>query len=241
LIAFSPQPALEDTPAEVKKKPEVIVTEANYDTDKHDLAITQKKPEPEAPAVTAPQSVAPEFTGSVAVAPKAAAFPNSASAQTETEEARPDEAKPDEAKPDAGAALYGFEAATGMDWSMLAYELGLSGIAQELVANSQLQAYADKRIVLQLPGELLELVNDLNRGEILQALQQKLGVSLRLELIATAGLTGQTPLQAKQQREHDARVCAIAAIRDDEMVKKLQHVFDAELDEASVVKIDSNG
>ena len=124
---------------------------------------------------------------------------------------------------------------------MLAYRLGLTGIAQELVANSQLSSHADNRIVLQLPGELYELVNDLNRAEILQALRQKLGVSLRLELTASQGLTGVTPLQAKQQREHDERVSAIAAIRDDEMVKKLQHVFDAELDEASVVKIDSNG
>jgi hypothetical protein len=124
---------------------------------------------------------------------------------------------------------------------MLAYKLGLTGIAQELVANSQLKSYAENRIVLQLPGELYELVNDLNSGEILQALQQKLGVSLRLELTASPGVTGVTPLQAKQQREHDERVSAIAAIRDDEMVKKLQHVFDAELDEASVVKIDSNG
>jgi len=93
---------------------------------------------------------------------------------------------------------------------------------------------------LQLPNELHELVNDLTRTEILQALQQKLGVSLRLELTATAHLTGITPLQAKQLREQEERVAAIAAIREDVMVRKLKHVFDAELDEASVVKIDSN-
>jgi hypothetical protein len=63
---------------------------------------------------------------------------------------------------------------------------------------------------------------------------------LRLELTAIAHLTGITPLQAKQQREQQERVAAIAAIREDVMVRKLQHVFDAELDEASVVKIDSN-
>jgi DNA polymerase-3 subunit gamma/tau len=251
LIAFSPQPARVDTSEEVKKKPEVIVTGAINGNVKRDAGVTQQKRQPNPPALTVPQSVAPEFTGSVAVLPKGAASLNSESAQAEPghaksdeakpDEAKPDEAKPDEAKPEAGAAGYGFEAETGMDWSMLAYKLGLTGIAQELVANSQLQSYADKRIVLQLPGELYELVNDLTRAEILQALQQKLGVSLRLELIAAAGLSGETPLQAKQQREHDERVSAIAAIRDDEMVKKLQHVFDAELDEASVVKIDSNG
>ena len=241
LIAFSPQPALVQTSEKVKKKPEVIVTEANSDTGQRDSRVTQERQESTTPDPTVPRSVAQEFHGSVAVPCKAAASPNTESSRAEPGAAKPDAAKPDEAKPEAGAAGYGFEAEAGLDWSMLAYKLGLTGIAQELVANSQLQSYTDKRIVLQLPGELYELVNDLTRTEILQALQQKLGVSLRLELTATAGLTGETPLQAKKQREYDDRVSAIAAIRDDEMVKKLQHVFDAELDEASVVKIDSNG
>ena len=126
------------------------------------------------------------------------------------------------------------------DWSTVAYNLNLTGLAQELVANSQLQSFSNEHIDLQLPYELHELVNDHTRAEILQALQQKLGVSLRLELTATAHLTGITPLQAKQLREQQERVAAIAAIREDVMVRKLQHVFDAELDEASVVKIDSN-
>jgi DNA polymerase-3 subunit gamma/tau len=126
------------------------------------------------------------------------------------------------------------------DWSTAAYKLGLTGLAQELVANSQLKSFSDDCIDLQLPYELHELVNDLTRAEILQALQQKHGVSLRLELTATAHLSGITPLQAKQLREQQERVAAIAAIREDVMVRKLQHVFDAELDEASVVKIDSN-
>jgi DNA polymerase-3 subunit gamma/tau len=241
LIAFSPQPALVDAPQEVKKKPEVIATEANHNIGKQDSGETQQKREPGSPALTVTRPVAPEFTESVALSPQVAASPNSESVQAEPAEAKPAKAKLAEVKPEARDAGYGFETETGMDWPTLAYNLGLTGIAQEMVANSQLQTYADKRIVLQLPGELHELVNDLTRAEILQALQEKLGVSLRLELNATAGLTGETPLQAKQRREHVERVSAIAAIRDDEMVKKLQHVFDAELDEASVVKIDSNG
>jgi len=137
-------------------------------------------------------------------------------------------------------AASGIDDGNNIDWSTAAYNLGLTGLAQELVANSQLLSFSHERIDLQLPDELHELVNDLIRAEILQALQQKLGVSLRLELTAAANLSGITPLQAKQLREQQERVAAIAAIRDDAMVRKLQHVFDAELDEASVVKIDSN-
>jgi hypothetical protein len=125
------------------------------------------------------------------------------------------------------------------NWSAIAYELGLSGLAQEIVANSLLQSDADGRIKLQLPAELLELVNDVTRTEILQALELKLGVSLRLEFSAAAVLVGETPLQAKLRREQEERDAAIVAIREEATVKKLQHAFAAELDETSVVKVES--
>ena len=246
LIAFSPQPAVEDIPGEVKKKPEVIVAEANCDPEKQDAVVLQESRESAAADLTPPQSVVQESTETEAVAPIAAAFLNTETPQAEPPQAEPPQAEPkaekfDPGEPEEGATEYGSEADAGLDWSMLAYKLDLTGITQELVANSQFRSFTENQFVLQLPGELYELVNDLNRAEILQALQQKLGVSLRLELTATTSLTEVTPLQAKQQREHDERVSAIAAIRNDEMVRKLQHVFDAELDEASVVKIESNG
>jgi DNA polymerase-3 subunit gamma/tau len=245
LIAFSPQPAVEDIPGEVKKKPEVMIAEANCDSAKQDAVVLQESRESTAADLALAQSVVQESSETEAVTPIAAAFLNTEPPQAEPPQAGPKAEKSDPGEPDVRATGYGSDADAGLDWSMLAYKLGLTGITQELVANSQLRSFTENRFVLQLPGELYELVNDLNRAEILQALQQKLGVSLRLELTATTGLTGSltgvTPLQAKQQREHDERVSAIAAIRNDEMVRKLQHVFDAELDEASVVKIENNG
>ncbi len=131
--------------------------------------------------------------------------------------------------------------ATGsLDWSGLVYELGLTGLAQEIVANSLLESYRDGRLKLQLQPEILELVNDLIKTEITQALEQKLGVSLHLDLATTGVTGGQTPLQAKIQRQQQERLVAIDAIRDEKLVKKLQHAFSAELDEASVVKIENN-
>jgi DNA polymerase-3 subunit gamma/tau len=131
--------------------------------------------------------------------------------------------------------------ATGsLDWSGLVYELGLTGLAQEIVANSLLESYRDGRLKLQLQPEIHELVNDLIKAEITQALEQKLGVSLHLDLAATGVTGGQTPLQAKIQRQQQERLVAIDAIRDEKLVKKLQHAFSAELDEASVVKIENN-
>ena len=131
--------------------------------------------------------------------------------------------------------------ATGpLDWSGLVYELGLTGLAQEIAANSLLDSWRDGRLKLQLQPEIHELLNDLIKSEITQALEQKLGVSLQLDLAATGVSGGQTPLQAKIQRQQQERLVAIDAIRDEKLVKKLQHAFSAELDEASVVKIENN-
>ena len=251
LIAFSVQPAASDNSEKEKKKPEGIVTEGDLDSGDYNSEPVQVRRESATADLMVARSEAREVTGSKVVAPDLAMSPDAKSLQAEPPAAEPPVTErpvtePDTVRPDTGEsedeeAGHNSAVEAGLNWSVLAYKLGLTGIAQELVANSQLESYADKRIILQLPIELYELVNDLNRGEILQALQQKLEVSLSLELTATSSLVGETPLQARQQREQDERVSAIAAIRDDEMVKKLQHVFGAELDEASVVKIDSNG
>jgi DNA polymerase-3 subunit gamma/tau len=262
LIAFSPQSAVVESSSEVKKKtkdPGAVdhdgsrlgPTETEIATSPP-VAFEAAPPATAPPATTAPETTAPETTAPETTAPATTAPETAAPATTAPATAAPETAPPETTEPCAVEAVSESiakteqESASGthdeseFDWSTAAYNLGLTGLAQELVANSQLQSFSNDRIDLQLPYELHELVNDLTRAEILQALQQKLGVSLRLELNATARLTGITPLQAKQLREQQERVAAIAAIREDVMVKKLQHVFDAELDEASVVKIDSN-
>ncbi len=198
-------------------------------------------PSATAPSATAPSATAPPATAPPATAPPATAPPATAPpVATESPVLESAQAVSDSIAKTEQLSASGAHDESEFDWSTAAYTLGLTGLAQELVANSQLQSFSNDRIDLQLPYELHELVNDLTRAEILQALQQKLGVSLHLELTASAHLTGITPLQAKEQREQQERVAAIAAIREDGMVRKLQHVFDAELDEASVVKIDSN-
>jgi DNA polymerase-3 subunit gamma/tau len=126
------------------------------------------------------------------------------------------------------------------DWSGLAYELGLTGLAQEIVANSVLESYRDDELQLRLQPEIHELASDLVKTEITRALEQNLGVSLRLDLVATAAIEAETPLQARTRRQQQERLVAIDAIKDETLVKKLKHAFAAELDETSVVKIENN-
>jgi len=132
------------------------------------------------------------------------------------------------------------DADVSFDWHALAYQLGLAGLAQEIVANSQFESCQDGSLQLGLLPEIHELATDLIKAEIMRALEQKLEVSLQLVLVAVASLTGQTPLQARVLRQQQERLAAIDAIREDRTVKKLQHAFAAELDEASVVKIENN-
>lgn len=130
-------------------------------------------------------------------------------------------------------------APAALDWSGLAYRLGLVGLAQEIVANSLLESCREGKLKLGLLPEIHELANSQIESEIRQALEQKLEVSLQLELIARDTLRGETPLQAKLRRLEQERLAAIEAIRGDAAVCKLQQVFAAELDEQSVVKIDN--
>jgi DNA polymerase-3 subunit gamma/tau len=127
-----------------------------------------------------------------------------------------------------------------VDWHGLAYQLGLAGLAQEIVANSELKSYRAGNLRLELLPEIHELATDLIKTEIRRALEQKLEVSLQLDLATAVSLTGQTPLQARELRLQQERLAAIDAIREEKTVKKLQHAFAAELDEASVVKIENN-
>jgi len=249
LIAFSPQSAAAETAVEVKKKPDDVEA-LKQDGPRLDSTAAETETKPSVDSATAEPTTAEPTTAEPTTAEATTAEPTTAEATTAelataepaTDEPSARESRIAEHESDQQDHVPGSGEIerNQFDWPSVAYNLGLAGLAQELVANSQLLSFGDELIDLQLPVELHELVNDQLRAEILQALQQKLGVSLRLELTAAAKLSGTTPLQAKQQREEQERVAAIAAIRDDAMVRKLQHVFDTELDEASVVKIDSN-
>ena len=248
LIAFSPPDSAVDLDSEVKKKPDLSPAVDNRPKTAGSSAGRSVVPgtvEPESTPstrVNKPQLVAAEPQQPSAAAPVP---PPAQSSETPCQTApQPVEStrseQVDAAEPVVVDSSGNSEATSQLDWSAVAYELGLSGIAQELVANCELVSYADQCVRLQLAGELYELVNDLTRGEILAALQQKLGVSLRLEIAATDQLLEHTPLQARLLREQRERQAAIDAIQQDAVVRKLQQAFGVELDEASVVKIESN-
>ncbi len=124
-------------------------------------------------------------------------------------------------------------------WSSFAAELGLEGLAQEIALNSTLESLQQDYLCLNLTNELLELVNPTIEDEIRQAIEIKLGVSLKLELLAQDELEVETPQQFKQRVLKDQKQATIEAIRQDDTVQKLSNAFGAELIESSVRKIDT--
>ena len=237
LIAFAPQ-ADEDG---VKKKPELSPPVEQPPVAHRDSAVKQAPPgatgasisdvaQAESPAVSRTEPAFAPDPGSPATA-SANSPPGDSPAAPSTSTQRPDDTQPNLPRASAAQA----------EWCDSAYDLGLSGIALQLVANSELDSLDEDCCRLRLASELHDLVNDITRAEILTALQQRFGVSLRLEISATGEALEHTPLQAKQRREQQERQAAIVAIRQDATVQKLQQVFDAELDESSVVKTDSIG
>jgi DNA polymerase-3 subunit gamma/tau len=115
----------------------------------------------------------------------------------------------------------------------------LQGLAQEIALNSTLESLQQDYVCLNLTSELLELVNPTIEDEIRQAIENKLGVSLRLELLAQDDLEEETPQQFKLRSLQEHRQVTIEAIRQDGIVKKLNDAFGAELIESSVRKIDA--
>ncbi len=110
-------------------------------------------------------------------------------------------------------------------------------MAQEIALNCTLESLQQDYLCLNLTSELLELVNPTIEDEIRQAIEIKLGVSLKLELLAQDELDVETPQQFKQRILQDHRQATIEAIRRDDTVQKLNDAFGAELIESSVRKI----
>lgn len=74
-------------------------------------------------------------------------------------------------------------------------------------------------------------------AQIRQAIETRLGVSLSLELDSCPRFGVETPQQSRQRELAAERQQAIAAIRQDSLVRKLHSAFGAELVESSVKKL----
>ncbi len=104
--------------------------------------------------------------------------------------------------------------------------------------NSVADSFSDDQLCLRLSPELKRLSNQAIEQEIRQAIQSKLGVSCRFDLVEQAQLEVETPHQAMIRHREEHRQHAIGEIRQCDVVKKLHQAFGVELVESSVRKIE---
>lgn len=114
----------------------------------------------------------------------------------------------------------------------------MQGLAQEIAVNSVVESFEPDRLCLKMTTEMKELVNPTREVEIQQAIESKLGVSCKLELVSQPQIDVETPYQARIREQEEHRQSAIELIKQSDTVKKFNRAFGAELVEASVRKID---
>ena len=129
------------------------------------------------------------------------------------------------------------QADDSLNWSNLAFELELDGIARQFAMNCVVKSFADNRLQLIYLPELEIMLKPDIEAQIKQAIEHKLGVSLNLEFASTTSLDCETPQQADVRKQEQHRQLTIQSIQQDPVVMQLKTVFGAELVEDSVKKI----
>ncbi len=150
---------------------------------------------------------------------------------------KPRENKPaHNAPPEITAAAKVQPASDSLNWSDLVFQLGLDGVAKQIVMNSVVNGYSDGRLQLVFQPELEVMLKGDIESQIKQAIECKLGVSLILEFSSRANLGTETPHQADVRKQEQHRQQVIQSIKKDPVVVQLHTVFGAELVEDSVKK-----
>ena len=126
-----------------------------------------------------------------------------------------------------------------LNWSELAHRLPLQGIPRQLVLNSIVAKKEQDSIELHLLDDYEMLLKPEAEGQIKQALEQHLGLSLQLKFKVKPSLPVETPAQARQRELELERQDVIEKIKQQPVVKVLKDKLDFELVEESVVKIDA--
>lgn len=123
-----------------------------------------------------------------------------------------------------------------LNWSELAYQLELNAVARQLVLNSVVISWQQNHLKLGFLPELEVMLNQDLEGQIKRAIEAKLGLSLNLVFKSQAALDAETPQQAFERKQEQARQQVILEIRQDPVVRQLNSLFGAELIEQSVKK-----
>jgi DNA polymerase-3 subunit gamma/tau len=124
-------------------------------------------------------------------------------------------------------------AAADLDWTKSIGEMQLGGISRQLADNCTLESYTDNHLVLLLSEQHQALKTELSERRLQEALQQKYGTGLSLE-IRVGEQQAETPAQRAARAESERLEDARRQMAGDPLVQAAQKHFDARLLEDSV-------
>ena len=124
-------------------------------------------------------------------------------------------------------------APAAIDWADFIGEMKLGGISRQLADNCTLESFTDNHLVLLLSEQHQALKTELSERRLQEALQQKYGTGLSLE-IRVGEQQAETPAQQTARAENERLDDARRQMAEDPLVQAAQKHFDARLLEDSV-------
>ncbi len=119
------------------------------------------------------------------------------------------------------------------NWQSIIDEMALAGLVKELAGHTVLRDHTDKVVNLSLPPDKEHLLNQNQKDRLEQAIKTRFGEHMKL-VISVEVVAGQTPAQARQQKQDERKEAAVKSIHDDPNVQAMQEAFGATVDEASI-------
>jgi len=140
-----------------------------------------------------------------------------------------------ETSPAVRAESRGAAAATSVhgSWSETVTQLGLTGMARELIQNTALKELTDDRATLVLDPGFAHLLNKDREQMLRDALSAHYGRTLALQIL-TGTPDSETPAREKQRVQNERQQQANEAIQNDPNVRTLQEQFGARINMTSI-------
>ncbi len=122
-------------------------------------------------------------------------------------------------------------------WVVLHPQLGLSGMTESLASHLSLESVAAGLLQFHYTANQSAMLNETQQMRIISHIQDYFGEPVKVEFLQ-AVQTQETPAQHQQRLREARQLQALTSLREDPVVQRIQQVFDAQIDLASVTPID---
>lgn len=110
-------------------------------------------------------------------------------------------------------------------------------MTESLASHLSLESVQAETLVFHYTPNQAAMLNETQQGRILSHIHDYFGTPVKVEFVQ-AVQTQETPAQHQQRLREARQLQALKAVREDPVVQRIQQVFDAEIDLASVTPID---